>query len=558
MGLRSAVHREYAAPEVWVALPAAGDLGGQRTGGPGVHDIGVAHEPARLAALGFGETGRRVAARVDGQVALLRAQDCVVARVACVVQGVPHRNRYPEESLARHEPVAVEAADPVLVAHLHVGWVPVDLLASGDEAVAELRVASAIGDVPLTGRDDLERLVALLEELHRVGDGPRLAHEGPAGTEDLDHALLGGVAGRADDGLVVRDPVGGRDPRWHVREDPSVPTDDRTRRQLKLAPPRHVGEVAEGADHCDARALLGIGERMGDNRDLDPECRSDHRRTEQWLVTLVIRVRDERDARGKEFGPGGLDVDDRARIRRGREADAMVRARSLPVLELGLRDGGLEGDVPQGRRLRLVGLAAREVAQERELAHALGVLVDRLVRLRPVDRQAHAAPEILEDHLVLDRESLAQLDEVLARDRYLLLGIGLGWRLERRVVGQARIASHAEVVLHPALSRQAVVVPAHGVEHLEAAHALVARHAVGVGVREHVAHVQRPAHGRRGSVDRVHLLAGLRPIERVEAGGLPDFSPLRLDAVEGGLFGDGIGGVHEGSSYLALRPRLLT
>ena len=37
------------------------------------------------------------------------------------------------------------------------------------------------------------------------------------------------------------------------------------------------------------------------------------------------------------------------------------------------------------------------------------------------------------------------------------------WR-ERRVVRQARVAADAEVVLHPALGGQAVVVPAHGVE----------------------------------------------------------------------------------------------
>ena len=123
--------------------------------------------------------------------------------------------------------------------------------------------------------------------------------------------------------------------------------------------------------------------------------------------------------------------------------------------------------------------------------------------------QAHAAPQLLEDDLVLDGQALAQLDEVLARDRQLVLGVGLGRRLERRVVRQARIAAHAVVVLHAALGRQAVVVPAHRVEHLEAAHPLVAGDAVGVRVGEDVPDVQGAAHGGRRSVDGEDLGARL-------------------------------------------------
>ena len=88
-------------------------------------------------------------------------------------------------------------------------------------------------------------------------------------------------------------------------------------------------------------------------------------------------------------------------------------------------------------------------------------------------------------------ELLAQLDEVGPADRDLPLRVRLLRRREVGVVGQRRVAAHAVVVLHPALGRQAVVVPAHRVEDLLAAHPLVAGDQVGVRVGEDVADVQR-------------------------------------------------------------------
>ena len=112
------------------------------------------------------------------------------------------------------------------------------------------------------------------------------------------------------------------------------------------------------------------------------------------------------------------------------------------------------------------------------------------------------APQLLELLLVLGHEAVAELDEVAARDRHRRLRRLLG-RLEVGVVRERRVAAHAEVVLHPALGGQAVVVPAHRVEDLEPAHAPVAGDGVGVRVAEHVAHVQRAGHGRRRRVDRI-------------------------------------------------------
>ena len=199
------------------------------------------------------------------------------------------------------------------------------------------------------------------------------------------------------------------------------------------------------------------------------------------------------------------------------EGDAVVGAGVVARLELGLRDGGLERHVPEAGGLALVGLAALEVAQERLLRDGARALVDGAVGDVPVEAEAEATEERLEGHLVLDGEHVAQLDEVLAADRALVGRLdGLAVRVdallegrgEARLVGQARVAAHAVVVLHAALGRQAVVVPADRVEDLEALHALVAGHAVGVRVAEDVADVQAAARRGRRGVDGEDLVAG--------------------------------------------------
>ena len=209
------------------------------------------------------------------------------------------------------------------------------------------------------------------------------------------------------------------------------------------------------------------------------------------------------------------------------EGDPVEVAGVLAGLELGLRDRGLEGDVPQPRRLGLVGLAAGQVAQEAALRGRDRGRADGRVLLGPVDRQPQPAPQRLVGLLGLAGPALAELDEVAPRDRHLLLGVRLLRRAEVRVVGQRGVHAHAEVDLHPALGRQAVVVPAHRVEDLAAAHPLEPRDDVGVRVREDVADVQGAADGRRRGVDREDLLAGLGPVEEVGALLLPYLGPAR-------------------------------
>ncbi len=99
------------------------------------------------------------------------------------------------------------------------------------------------------------------------------------------------------------------DARGRRLDDAAVAPDDRAHRQPELAPPDHVGGVAERADHGDARALLGIGELVRDDGHLDVEERRADGRAEQRLVARVVGMGDDGDARGEQLGAGRLDED---------------------------------------------------------------------------------------------------------------------------------------------------------------------------------------------------------------------------------------------------------
>ena len=157
---------------------------------------------------------------------------------------------------------------------------------------------------------------------------------------------------------------------------------------------------------------------MRDNRHLYIERWCSHRAAEQWSVALVVGVRNEGDACSEQFRSGGLDEDPLGVVlTRDGKTDAVVRTVAFAVLKFSLSDGGAERHVPQGGRLGLVGLPASKIAEECQLACALGIAVDGLVRLRPVDAQAHPTPQFLERLLVLNGQALAQRNEVAATDR---------------------------------------------------------------------------------------------------------------------------------------------
>jgi hypothetical protein len=360
---------------------------------------------------------------------------------------------------------------------------PAQLPPASQQPVAQRRVAAAVADVPLPGRDDLERLVALFVELDRAGHRPRLAVEVAGGAQQLDDPFPRRMHRLAGELVVGPGGHAGR----RLEDEPAVPADDRPGRQVELPPPRHVSRVAERTDHGDARAFVRLGEVMRDHRDLDAEQRGAHGAPEQRPIALVVRMCDERDARRDQLRPGRLDVH-RASLR-PMEGDPVERTRLLTIFELGLGHGGTERHVPQRGGLSGVGLATGQVAQKRALRHRSRRVADRGVERGPVDRQADPAPDLLERLFVVLGEPVAQLHEVAPGDGKLALA-RLVRRLEAGIVGQRGIAADAEVILDAALGRQSVVVPPHRVEDLPAAHPPKARHRVGVGVGEDVPDVQ--------------------------------------------------------------------
>ena len=88
-------------------------------------------KPPGDAALVGGVARRHVGRGVDGQRRAVGSDHAVEVALAVLVEAVPDRDRHAEEPLARDEPVAGEAADPVLVAHAHEVGMPRHLACRG-------------------------------------------------------------------------------------------------------------------------------------------------------------------------------------------------------------------------------------------------------------------------------------------------------------------------------------------------------------------------------------------------------------------------------------------
>ena len=275
------------------------DLRGQGRGRPRVHDVILSGEAVRLVALGLVVTFRHIVGRVDRQLILVRGERMLIIRLAVGVERIPQWERHAEEALAGDQPVAVEAVDPVVVTHVHEIRVEVQLIAALDEFGVEFLVRAAVLQIPLAGSDDFERLVALLVEVRHTGGGLRLAVHIAGFAQMVDDDLAGGERGLAlgllEDCAALRI----LNPIRHAHNDAAVALDNRAGRQLQVTPPFDVGHIAEGAAHRDARALVHFGGRMCENRHLDFEQRGVDILAEILLIALVVRVGDQRAARGE-------------------------------------------------------------------------------------------------------------------------------------------------------------------------------------------------------------------------------------------------------------------
>ena len=544
--LRAQIHGEGLRMQVRVHAPTGRNLRGQGGGSPGVQNVRVSDEAARYATLILGVTGSSLRCGVNRQHLFGRQNRVLVVRLALSVQRVPDGEGNAEETLARNQPVAVQALNPVLVAATHEGGVPVHLTAALDELLAACSVTATVADVPLTGSNDFEGLVALLVELHGVGNRLGVAVHFASLNQHLHDGLLCGEDGGACHALVALATLGGGDPLGGFAGEAAVATDESAGVQLQFTPPGDVGGVTEGTDHGDTGTLVGLCQRVRLDFDLNAEQRGGDGGAEQRLVTLVVRVRHESHTGGQQLGAGGLNPD---LLAVGAvEADAVVRAGAFLVFQLSLCHCGAESDVPHGRCFSHVGVACFQVLQEGELGDLAGVRVDGAVGARPVNGQTQGGEEVFEDLLVFNRELFTEFNEVVAGDTrpLCLAAVGLGGAVclpgdqvtEGVVVCHGGVAENAVVVLNAAFGGQAVVIPAEGVEHVLAGHALVACNDVGLGVGEHVTHVQGAGCGRRRGVNGVDLFASGVLVECVGLLVGPALRELLFEAFEGGAVGN--------------------
>ncbi len=241
--------------------------------------------------------------------------------------GYHTRERHSEESLPADVPVAVQALHPRLVPVTHVRRVPAQLAAPLEQAFAQGKRPN----VPLAARDDLEGTLPAFVELDRMSDLLGLADDRPRVAEHLHDARP-----RLGDGATLELAVGtGR--RRRIFRSPSlfapghgpqasVAPHHCAGGQCQLAPPRHVGGVTEGADHGDARALVGVGERVGEDGHADVEQGGDHVVADDVAVPVVLGMGDQCHARGEQFGARGFDLDPTVGSSPG-EPQPVVRAR---------------------------------------------------------------------------------------------------------------------------------------------------------------------------------------------------------------------------------------
>ena len=189
-------------------------------------------------------------------------------------------------------------------------------------------------DEPLAARDDLERAVALLVELHGVRDRPRLADQIAGLSQLLDD--LRRAPWRPTDRVscvVVALRARARRP----TPSPALPHVHRPQRAVGLNDRRAPAGSARATSVTsvmspnvqiigDAAALRGIGQRVRLHRHAHAEERRRHLVPNSGWYRSSSGCATERHAGGNQLGPRRLDLDDRGR-RPGLAAEARCDGR---------------------------------------------------------------------------------------------------------------------------------------------------------------------------------------------------------------------------------------
>ena len=234
-------------------------------------------------------------------------------------------------------------------------------------------------------------------------------------------------------------------------DDAPIAADDGAGWQVEFAPPHHVGEVTERADHGNACAFVGLRKWVRIHADFHIKQWRSNGFAKQRCVALIIGMRHQTDAGRNQLRSRRFNN----HITLGSvKCHRVISPRAFAIFQFGLCHCGAKIDVPQSWCFLCVGLAARQVVEKRALRRAPRMLRDGRVQQRPIHRQPEAAEQIFKHLLVLSGEFVTQLDEV--RPRHGHCTVVFGWVTTKRRhkagrIRQRRVTGDTEIVLHASL-----------------------------------------------------------------------------------------------------------
>jgi len=190
--------------------------------------------------------------------------------------------------------------------------------------------------------------------------------------------------------------------------EPAVALHELAQSESLFAPPLDVGGVAEGADHQDAGALLGVDLLRREDRHRHAEERRQRALAEERAMARVVGMRGDADARRKQLGTRRRDGEAAAAL--DAELEIVIGARHRAVLELRLRDRALEVDVPQRRRVAALDVTLAPEIQER---HAV---MRRRTTERGLRIDQHWTEQRRQASSRLRRRGIGDLEEVFPVD----------------------------------------------------------------------------------------------------------------------------------------------
>ena len=253
--------------------------------------------------------------------------------------------------------------------------------------------------------------------------------------------------------------------------------------------------IVRGRDLDGARAELGVGHVVEDNRDLAIHQRQPDGFCVQGRRALVFGIERHRGVAQHGLGARGCDHDRLVASDHG-ITDVPQAALGLFVLDFEIGQRGLAARAPVDDVIALVD-ESLFVQPHEGFAHR--------ARQAGIEREALARP------VAADAGALHLLDDAAAVLLFPLPDAGFEGLAAEVALGQAFLG---ELALDHDLGGDAGVIGARQPQRVLAEHAVPAHLRVDDGVLEHVAHVERPGDVGRRNDEREVGLAGLRAAAR--------------------------------------------